>query len=140
MTLARSVSNRFIEGVSLASLAALHCKTGAHTASFTTFRDAIEHWLDAADQSHQLTTLRNLTVLFRSLELPAETAHLLRGLNACGATTYGSELADQTSIERWLDDTLPPGSPSDHRTDEHVPGGTELARWALDTIDRQLTS
>ena len=93
LSLARSAANRYIEGVSLASLAALQGKTG-HVASLATFRAAIEHWLDAADHTHQITTLRNLAVVFRALDLPIETARLLGGLDARHIATYGSELAD----------------------------------------------
>ncbi len=135
LALARSAANRYIEGVSLASLAALECKTGQVTAP-TTFRAAIEHWLDAADHTHQITTLRNLATLFRSLHLPIETAQLLGGLNARHVTTYGSELADLEAIQRWLDETLPPGELADAGGAGARLSMTDLARWALAVLDQ----
>ena len=138
LTLARTVSNRFIQGVSLASLAALHCRTGAHTASLTTFRDAIEHWLDAADHTHQITTLRNLAVLFRALELPIETARLLGGLNARQVATYGSERADLENIDRWLAEHLSSDELAIARSDGSRLSMTDLARSALATIEQQV--
>jgi predicted ATPase/DNA-binding SARP family transcriptional activator len=139
LSLARAAANRYIEGVSLASLAALQCKTGQAT-SLATFRAAIEHWLDAADHTHQITTLRNLAVLFRSLDLPVETAHLLGGLDAQHIATYGSEQGELVTIERWLDETLPPVELLAARAGGSRLTMTDLARWALATIDRHATN
>lgn len=138
LALARSAANRYIEGVSLASLAALQGKTG-QVAALVTFREAIEHWLDVADHTHQITTLRNLAVLFRSLDLPIETARLLGGLNARHVATYGSELAELATIEQWLVESLPPAALVDALSDGGRLGMAELARWALATIDQHLT-
>ena len=135
LSLARSAANRYIEGVSLASLAALQGKTG-QIAALGTFRAAIEHWLDAADHTHQITTLRNLAVLFRALDLPTETARLLGGLNARNIATYGSELADLETIEQWLVETLPPEALSAALADGDRLSMADLARWALATIDQ----
>lgn len=135
LSLARAAANRYIEGVSLASLAALQCKTG-DVASLATFRAAIEHWLDAADHTHQITTLRNLAVLLRTLHLPIETALLLGGLNARHVTTYGSELADLATIERWLRETLPPAQLAAASAEGARLSMSDLARWALATIDQ----
>lgn len=136
LSLATSARNRFIEGVSLVSLASAQCATGALVAALATFRAAIQHWLDAADHTHQITTLRNVALLLRDLELPIEAAQLLAGLTATQVASYGSELANLESLERWLDDVLPP----DKRTDARAHGArlsvTELARWALTVIDR----
>ena len=138
LSLARSAANRYIEGVSLASLAALQGKTG-QIAALGTFRAAIEHWLDAADHTHQITTLRNLAVLFRALDLPTETARLLGGLNARNIATYGSELADLETIEQWLVETLPPEALSAALADGDRLSMADLARWALATIDQHIT-
>jgi len=138
LSLARFAANRYIEGVSLASLAALQGKTG-QIDSLATFHDAIEHWLDAADHTHQITTLRNLAVLFRTLDLPNETAHLLGGLNAQHVATYGSELADLTTIEQWLADTLPPAALAAALADGNRLSMADLARWALAAIERHTT-
>lgn len=133
LSLARSAANRYIEGVSLASLAALQGKNG-QIAALTTFRAAIEHWLEVADHPHQITTLRNLAMLFRSLEMPAETARLLGGLNARHVATYGSEMAALETIERWLDETLPPSELATARSHGRQFSIADLARWALATI------
>jgi predicted ATPase/DNA-binding SARP family transcriptional activator len=138
LSLARSAANRYIEGVSLASLAALQGKTG-QSAALATFRAAIQHWLDAADHTHQITTLRNLATLFRALDLPIGTARLLGGLNARHVATYGSELADLATIEQWLVDTLSPAALAATLADGDRLSMAELARRALATIDEHIT-
>lgn len=137
---ARAAANRYIEGVSLASLAALQCRAGTLAEALATFRAAIEHWLDAADNTHQITTLRNLAVLFRSLDLRVETAVLLGGLSARHVATYGSELAEIESIEQWLAEILPPDELALARADGDRLSMAGLARWAVVTINQRQPS
>lgn len=136
LTLARSARNRFIEGVTVVSLASAQHRIGTPLAALPTFRAAIQHWLDVADQTHQITTLRNLDVLLRDLDLPVKTAQLLGGLTASHVTTYGAELAKLAAIEQWLGDELSPYELVDARTECARFGVSELARWALTVIDR----
>lgn len=136
LSLAVMARNRFIEGVCLVSLASAQHATGAWTAALTTFRAVIQHWLDAADHTHQVTTLRNVAPLLRDLELPAEAAQLLAGLSAAHVTSYGSEEAKVERVDRWLDDVLAPAEHADARALGAQLSVTELARWTLSVIDR----
>ena len=68
--LARSVDSRFAEGVALVSACALQARAGDVPGALSQFAEVIDHWAQLADNTHQLTTLRNLAVLLRRAGAP----------------------------------------------------------------------
>ena len=88
--LARSVDSRFAEGVALVSACALQARAGDVPGALSQFAEVIDHWAKLADNTHQLTTLRNLAVLLRRAGAPQAAAELLGALER-DDSTYGEE-------------------------------------------------
>ena len=91
VTLARSASNRLIEGVSLVCLASSQGRRGQAREALSAFRDVVVHWRRVGDHTHQLTAVRNLVELLAEMRAD-EPAAILHGAVTAGDTpTYGIE-------------------------------------------------
>lgn len=56
------INSQLARGVALVSLASLCGRGGDTRRALELFRDAVSHWRDIGDHTHQVTTLRNLVV------------------------------------------------------------------------------
>ncbi|MGH8985266.1 MAG: ATP-binding protein, partial [Acidimicrobiia bacterium] len=133
ITLAREVDSRFVEGVSLVSSCALQARVGDVTSALAQFADAIQHWIDLADYTHQLTTLRNLAVLLQRADAAEAAAELLGALGR-DDSTYGEEAERLAAVRAWAVGEL--GEPAFKARAEagrsrDVPA---TAAWALELI------
>ena len=73
VTIARAVHNRYIEGAAIVSACSLQARVGDPGKALDAFSEAIQHWIRLASTAQQLTTLRNLAVLFQRLDAPRAT-------------------------------------------------------------------
>ena len=64
VTAARAVNNRYLEGAAIVSACSLRARAGDPGEALAAFADAVRHWNRLANTTGQLTTLRNLAVLF----------------------------------------------------------------------------
>jgi predicted ATPase/DNA-binding SARP family transcriptional activator len=97
---ARSVASRLAEGVALASACALQARAGDVPGALSQFAEAIDHWAELADHTHQLTTLRNLAVLLQRANAPEATAELLGALEL-DDSSYGQEAERLGRVREW---------------------------------------
>ncbi len=97
---ARSVASCLPEGVALVSACALQARAGDMPAALWQFAEAIAHWARLADNTHQLTTLRNLAVLFQRAGAAGEAAELLGALER-DDSTYGDEADRLVAVREW---------------------------------------
>lgn len=103
---ARLGPSRIIEGVALVSIASLRHRLDGPQAALPELRSAIGHWLELGDRSHQVTTLRNLALVFGDLGLVAETAELMAGVDSAGVPTYGAEADRLAEARSWIERSL----------------------------------
>ena len=131
--LARSVESRFAEGVALASACALQARAGDVPGALSQFAEVIERWAQLADNTHQLTTLRNLAVLLERAGVPEAAAELLGALER-DDSTYGEEAERLEEVREWARARL-----GDEVFATHVASGRErdvtaAAAWALEVL------
>ncbi|HET6835344.1 MAG TPA: BTAD domain-containing putative transcriptional regulator [Acidimicrobiales bacterium] len=131
--LARSVDSRFAEGVALVSACALQARAGDVPGALAQFAEVIDHWAKLADNTHQLTTLRNLAVLLQRAGAPQAAAELLGALER-DDSTYGEEAERLEAVREWARAQL-----GDDVFATHVASGRErdvtaAAAWALDVL------
>lgn len=132
-TLARAARNRYLEGTALISSTSLRSRVGDPVEALEQFRSVIRLWNDCGEQTHQLTTLRNLAVLLHRLELPEVAAPLLGSVDAAG-TTYGDESRRLDEVRSWVVERL-----GDQRATELAAEGARrssfaAAEWVLDVL------
>jgi hypothetical protein len=94
----------------------------------------IRLWNDYGEQTHQLTTLRNLAVLLRRLDLVEIAAELLGSVDAAQVVTYGDEFRRLEKVREWVSGEL-----GDARTAELAAVGARrnpyaAAEWVLDAL------
>jgi hypothetical protein len=133
---ARKVSNRFLEGATIVSSCSLRARTGDPVEALSVFAHAIDHWTRVANTPGQLTTLRNLAVLFQRVEAPEALAELVSAIDH--TPTYGEEADRLHEARAWARAAL-----GGARFDELSAVGasrdlTNAANAALDAIDAQL--
>jgi predicted ATPase/DNA-binding SARP family transcriptional activator len=132
---ARTVNNRYLEGAAIVSSCSLRARTGDPFAALDDFADAVNHWNRVANTPEQLTTLRNLAVLFQRVDAPEPLAELLGAVDHADNPTYGEEADRLQDARSWASTTLGPV-----RLDElSALGATRniaaAAHAALDAID-----
>lgn len=98
---AREIRSSLTEGISLVSLTTLQARHGDATAAVPAFQDAIRHWQQRDDWTHQRVTLRNLVTLLERLELDEPAAVLLGVLE-----DQAPESDDLRESHRMLHDRL----------------------------------
>jgi hypothetical protein len=91
-----------------------------------------------ADQTHQVTTLRNLAVLFQRAGRAEATAELLGSLEAAAVPTYGEEAERLAEARRWVQDELTPDALEGCLAAGAGRDLVSTAAWALAEIERQL--
>ena len=132
---ARKANNRYLEGAAIVSSCSLRARTGDPFAALDDFADAINHWTRVANTPEQLTTLRNLAVLFQRADAPEPLAELLGAVDHTDNRTYGEEAKRLHDASSWASTKLGPA-----RFDElSARGATRniaaAAHAALDAID-----
>ena len=135
---ARAARNRYLEGTALISSTSLRSRVGDPDDALVQFRSVIRLWNDCGEQTHQLTTLRNLVVLLRRLGLAEIAAQLLGSVDAAGAT-YGDESRRLDEVREWVSAEL-----GEQRTGELAAIGAtrdsfRAAEWVLDALGQRPT-
>ena len=103
---ARKVNNRYLEGAAIVSSCSLRARTGDPFAALDDFADAVNHWNRIANTPEQLTTLRNLAVLFQRADAPEPLAELLGAVDHTDNPTYGEEADRLHDARIWASTTL----------------------------------
>lgn len=107
ITLADSVGNRFLGGAARVSACSLRSRCGDAAEALAAFAGTVAHWRRHGDLVHQLTTLRNLTVLLQRVGAAPEAAELLGAVDAATlAPTFGAEAARLSAVRDWVLATL----------------------------------
>jgi predicted ATPase len=134
LAMAGDVGNRLLGGVALVSSCSLRARVGDVGRSLSTFAEAIRHWEELADRTHQLTTLRNLAVLLERADEPDAAAELLGAVDRTDVPTYGEEAARLEAVRAWTHARL--GADRARRLAElgSARDISAAARWALDVV------
>jgi predicted ATPase/DNA-binding SARP family transcriptional activator len=133
VALARAARNRYLEGTALISATSLRSRVGDPFEALAQFRTVIRLWNDCGEQTHQLTTLRNLAVLLPRLGMPEVASELLGSVDAAG-TTYGDESRRLDEVREWVTSELGAA-----RAEELAAVGARrssfaAAEWVLDAV------
>jgi tetratricopeptide (TPR) repeat protein len=133
--LASSVGSRFLEGIALLSWNALQARVGDIDQSLAAFGRVIRHWIQLADHTHQLTTLRNLVVLLQRAGDAPGAAQLIGAVDREDVPTYGEEAVRLGAVRDWAIVKI-----GQDEVERLVGQGRELdvagtAEWALARID-----
>jgi hypothetical protein len=90
--LATEVGNRFVAGLALTALVALHGRHGPPERALPLFRDAIEHWRAARNRTQLVTALRNLVILLARIGRDEPAVALASAMrHAAPAPSFGVE-------------------------------------------------
>jgi predicted ATPase len=103
LALARTLQDRYLAGLALASLAALHARHRDPATALGLFREVVEHWHQSGNWTQQWFTLRYLVELLVRLGAD-EPAALLYGAatgRAGAPPAYGVD-ADRLAAARWV--------------------------------------
>ena len=106
LTDARTVDNRYLEGAAIVSYCSLQARIGDIDEALDAFAEAVRHWLRAANTTQQLTTLRNLAVLFQRVDAAEALADLLGTVDRGDVPTYGDEADRLNDARAWAVTTL----------------------------------
>jgi predicted ATPase/DNA-binding SARP family transcriptional activator len=143
---ARTVNNRYVEGAAIVSYCSLQARIGDTDEALDAFAEAIRHWLRAANTTQQLTTLRNLAVLFQRVEAAEALADLLGTVDRGDVPTYGDEADRLNDARAWAVTRLGTARFAELNTAGAARDMTTAATVALQVIDalrssrRQLSS
>jgi hypothetical protein len=107
---ARSVHNRYLEGTAIVSSCALRARVGDPGEALDAFAEAVGHWSRLANTTQQLTTLRNLAVLFERADAPEALAELLGAVDRSEVPTYGQEADRLGDARAWAVTRLGPAT------------------------------
>jgi predicted ATPase/DNA-binding SARP family transcriptional activator len=135
LALAHTVGNRLLGGVALVSSCSLRARVGEVGLSLASFGEAIRQWEQLADNTHQLTTLRNLAVLLRRADAPEAAAELLGAVERTDVPTYGPEAERLEAVRAWAVDRLGPVAFEQRATAGSTRDIASAAAWARDVID-----
>ncbi|HEX2041312.1 MAG TPA: BTAD domain-containing putative transcriptional regulator [Acidimicrobiales bacterium] len=125
IALADAVGNRYLGGVARVSACSLRARAGDPDEALGAFTSVIEHWRRQSMLKHQLTTLRNLTVLLERIGALPEAAELLGTVQGDAvAPTYGEEAVRLAEIRARVVKVL-----------GDTEGNRRLASGAARTID-----
>lgn len=132
---ARRVDRRFIEGVTLVSLASLHGRLGRTDRALELFRETIAHWRALGVYTQQLTTLRNLVELLVRVGAD-EPAAVLHGAVTAGATpSFGVEAQRLEDARSELETRLGSDVVDDAAEQGRRLGPAEMVDRALAELD-----
>jgi predicted ATPase/DNA-binding SARP family transcriptional activator len=140
VTLARSVGNRLLEGVSLVCLASSQGRRGDTREALRVFREVVAHWRRVGDHTHQLTTVRNLVELLAQIEADEPAAILYGAVTSGDTPTYGAEAARIERAWERITDRLghqPAGALADRG---HRLGARRVGDEALVQLDALLAT
>ena len=128
---ARAIGDRYLSGVVLVSAASLRARHGEPASAAATFLEAIEHWHQAGDWTHQWITIRNVVDLLLRAGTD-EAAAVLHGVvtsrttaaHAFGADAERLDEARDTLRRRLGAETLAAATRHGAAMDDH-----EAVRW-----------
>lgn len=83
------------------SYCSLRARIGDPGEALDAFAEAVGHWSRLANTTQQLTTLRNLAVLFERADAPEALAELLGAVDRGGVPTYGQEADRLGDARAW---------------------------------------
>ena len=98
----------------------------------------MRHWLRAANTTQQLTTLRNLAVLFQRVDAPEALADLLGTVDRGDVPTYGEEADRLNDARAWAVTELGTARFAELTTAGAARDITTAANVALQVIDTTL--
>jgi predicted ATPase len=135
---AREVNNRYLEGATIVSSCSLRARTGNPVDALGVFADAVNHWNRVANTPGQITTLRNLAVLFQRIEAPEPLAELLGAVDNTDTPTYGEEADRLDNARTWTSTTLGSARFNELTAVGATRNIATAAHTALDAIDAVL--
>jgi len=137
---ARAVRNRYLEGAAIVSACSLRARTGDPADALAAFADAVRHWIRLANTAQQLTTLRNLAVLFQRAGAPQAVAELLGAVDQGDVPTYGDEADRLSDARSWALAKLGPARFAELNAGGAARDVSGAAHAALQVIDILATS
>jgi predicted ATPase/DNA-binding SARP family transcriptional activator len=138
---ARAVHNRYLEGAAIVSACSLQARIGNPAEALGAFADAVRHWIRLANTAQQLTTLRNLAVLFQRAGAPEAVAELLGAVDQGHVPTYGEEADRLDDARAWALAKLGPARFAELTaagTARDVSGAARAALQVIVTLARSL--
>ena len=90
---ARAIGDHYLSGVVLVSAASLRARHGDPASAATTFLEAIEHWHQAGDWTHQWITIRNVVDLLLRVgaDEAAAVGHGMVTSRTTAGTAFGAD-------------------------------------------------
>ena len=134
LALAEQGGDRLLGGVALVSSCSLRARVGDVARSLSSFAEAIRHWEQLADRTHQLTTLRNLAVLLERADEPEAAAELLGAVDRTDVPTYGEEAARLEAVRAWTHERLGADRARQLADLGSARDVSAAARWALEVV------
>lgn len=117
------------------SACSLRARTGDPGEALDAFADAVRHWIQLANTAQQLTTLRNLAVLFERANAPEAVAELLGAVDRGDVPTYGEEADRLGQARAWAMAEVGPARFAELTAAGGVRDVTGAAHAALQVID-----
>ncbi|HEU4422266.1 MAG TPA: BTAD domain-containing putative transcriptional regulator [Pilimelia sp.] len=135
---ARTIGDRYLTGVVLVSLASLRARYGDLASARPTFQEAIAHWHQAGDWTHQWTTLRNVVDLLLRTHADEPAAVLLGAVTsrATSARVYGADADRLDEARRTLLHRLGPQRLAAATTRGQAMNDDEVVDWAGTILSR----
>ena len=132
---ARDAKNSYLEGAAIVSSCSLRARTGDPGEALDAFAEAVRHWVRLANTTQQLTTLRNLAVLFQRADEPDALTELLGTVDRSAVPTYGEEADRLHDARAWAKRTLGPARFAELNAVGAARDVTTAATAALQAID-----
>ena len=137
---ASAVHNRYLEGAAIVSACSLQARISNPAEALGAFADAVRHWIRLANTAQQLTTLRNLAVLFQRAGAPEAVAELLGAVDQGDVPTYGEEADRLGDARAWALAELGPARFAELTAAGAARDVYGAAHTALQVIDTLATS
>src|ERR687891_1398497 len=137
---ASAVHNRYLEGAAIVSACSLQARISNPAEALGAFADAVRHWIRLANTAQQLTTLRNLAVLFQRAGAPEAVAELLGAVDQGDVPTYGEEADRLSDARAWALAELGPARFAELTAAGAARDVYGAAHTALQVIDTLATS
>jgi tetratricopeptide (TPR) repeat protein len=134
---ARAVHNRYLEGAAIVSACSLRARTGDPDEALDAFAEAVRHWIRLANTTQQLTTLRNLAVLFQRAGAPEALAELLGAVDRGDVPSYGEEADRLNDARDWAVAELGPArfaALTEAGAARDITGAAHAALQAIDAL------
>ncbi|WP_214366695.1 ATP-binding protein [Pseudonocardia sp. H11422] len=135
MATATTAGSAHIAGAARLSATTARARHGDPREALRSFPEAVRHWYERGDWTHQWPTLRNLVILLTETGAHDAAAVLLGGLETLGGRMFGEERQRVDAARTAVVDRLGPGAVAELVGRGRAMDGQELVGFALTSLD-----